>query len=157
MLSFFRRLRGAIIISLLSGAAWVPAGAVLAVIGLYVINRASPTPLPVSVVWQSALRGVVVFGAWGVLSGALTAVAVAAMARRRNHAPLSLSRTIAYAAVGQSMLLISARLFATLLPWHRVAVALREIPLPVVALGGAAIVGGGLLVLHRTENVPTSA
>jgi hypothetical protein len=117
----------------------------------YMIFRTSLTPLSISVVLRSALRGAVIFGAWGIFTGVLTAVAVSAMARRKYRVPLSLGRTVAYVSIGQSILLIGARLLAEQLAWHRAAVAVHEMPLPLVSLGGAVIVGTGLLILRRTE------
>ena len=155
MLCAFRRLRGTLVMSLLTGAVWAPAGAIVSVVWMYVmVSRAGVAAPPLSAMWGYALRGAFVFGAWGALTGTLSAFGLIALARWRSRfRDVSLRRAIAYGGIGQALLLTGARLIAVRLPWHTAAVALREMPIPLVAITGATVVASGLLLLRRSEHL----
>lgn len=159
MLSAFRRLRGTIVMSLLTGAVWAPAGAIVSVTWMYVISsRAGVAAPPLSVMWGYALRGALIFGVWGALTGTVSALGLMALARWRSRfRRVSLPRAIAYGGIGQGLLLLGARLIAVRLPWHTAAVALHEMPLPVVAITGATVVASGLVLLRRREHLEPTA
>lgn len=156
MFSALRRVRSVMVITLLSSVAWMPFGGIIGLAGLYSITGFAG--LPISAILRYALRDALLFGAWGALSGATSALALMALGRWRSRfRNLGLGRKLAYAGMGQAILLIGARVLAVRLPWHAAAVFLHEMPLPLVAVAGMTIAGTGLLMVRRAERIAVNA
>lgn len=151
-----RRLRGILVTALIWAFLWVPVGLIAGIYRSFKLQSYDGIPWALPGLDQflmAILANVAVWMIWGAISGALFAVLLALIERRRDVAALSVRRTAIWGALGAVALptIVLAAFLAVEPEFSLLSLAVW--PLTISALAGAASAATTLFLAQRAEAI----